>query len=1038
MSNNDTQPIPAWGFFTNNIRIAALFLVAVVVFGVFAIFQMPKESAPEIDVPIAVVTTALPGASAEDVETLVTNPIEENIEGITDIEELNSTSQQGFSQITVQFAVGTDKVKALSDVRNQVEQATSELPTDAEDPQVQEISLADVPAVTYAISGPYELSALGDTADRIADELTTIENISRVNVSGDPEREFAVTVSQPDLQQYDLTAQQLVGQLNEANTNIPIGSIEEGGDIYTVRFAGRLNSIADVRSVPITTDNRTTIRLDEVATVTDTRAPLSVQNQYAGDGQQLQPAVSLDVFKTSGAGSIVSVVDEANSTIDQLRSNGEIPADMQVSTIRNSADQISSDLSNLVSSGAVTMLIILLVLIVFLGWREAILASLAVPFSFLLGLGALYLLGYTINSLTLFSLILVIGILVDAAIVITEGYATRSQTTDTSQAAAYATLREFQIPLTAGTLTTVFAFAPMLLAGGIIGEFISTIPATVSTVLLAALVIALGIIPAVAATFFTNGKKKNPVTAWTRERIEKVYSWYSNRLRTLLKNTRRRTVIFASMSMFFVAAVALPLTGTLQTTLFPPADLDTITVDLELPEGTPLDQTQEATRPVISALQDRDNISSLLTSVGAGANVGGITLGTGSSNIAGIVVGLTERRASTSQQIVADLNDTLPDVTEAEVTVNQQSGGPPTGKPVQINLNGGSLDDLETSARRIMNELAAVPGAENVDMSLSVGSSELVATVDRQQASRLGVTPRSVATLLRTRVTGLEATSIKTDADDIPVIIEFADTRPANGFGTAGSVTVNQLLGTTISTNRGSTPLANIVDFNLNQSLPAITHTGGNRQVTVSADTAPESTAGQVLQTFRDQFDPDETLAGAVSVSFGGQQQDVQESFTDLFLAMIIGVIAIFALLTWQFNSFRQPLYMIATIPLAFIGVAFGLTAVGVPLSFPAFIGVVALAGIVVNNAIILIDRINSNRADGSDVDNAIFDGARSRVQPIILTTITTAGGVAPLLFADPTWAPLAWSIIFGLSFSTILTLVVVPLLYQRFSGDRN
>jgi multidrug efflux pump subunit AcrB len=1037
VSKNNNDNNSAWLFFLTNTRVTALTVLAIVVLGLFSVWQMPKESAPEIDVAIAVVTTPLTGSSAADVESLVTNPIEDNIESIRNISELDSTSQTGLSQITVQFEVGVDKNAAITDVRNQVEAAASELPEDAGDPNVQEISLADQPVVTLSVNGPYELQRLGQYAETIADDIRSITNVSSVNVSGKPETEFSVQISDSSLQQYGVSIGQLAQGLQQANSGTPIGSVNTSDGSYTIRYDGRLDDIQDLRSIPVKTDDASVIRVSDIATVERTFSPLSVKNQYTQDQQPPQPSVSIDVFKQSGQGSVIGIVSQVEQVTDSLKS-GELPEDVTVAQTRNQADQISNDLNNLLGSGAITMLIIFLVLLLFLGWREAVLASISVPIAFLAGLAILNIIGFTINSLTLFSLILVIGILVDSAIVITEGVSRANKLTENPMKAAQLTIQEFSLPLTAGTLTTVFAFAPMLLAGGIIGEFISTIPVTVSSVLLAALFTALGVIPVLAVLLSSRVDIGDlSVTTYIQDKLSTFYDWYQRLLSTLLEKTQYRTYTFSAITVLFVVAVSFPVLGILQTTLFPPANVDTVSVDLEMPEGTPLADTASATEPVIDTLRSNQYVDSQLITIGSGSNVGGISVGSGGGNLAGIVVGLNEDRQIGSQNVVDRLSDQLPPVTTADVSVSQQSGGPPTGKPVQINLSGGSLESLSQSSGQIVEILEGIPSAINVESSLSVGSSEFSTTLDRAAIQRAGITPQAVATALRARVSGLEATNIKAEDEDIPINITYPDTRNATSFGIASPVAVNELLGTQIVTQNGSVPLETLVDLGVDQSVPSVTHTGGERQVTVSADVGSDTTPPEVVSEAQNRIEQ-LSIPDDVAVSFGGQQQDVQQSFTDLFLAMIVGIIAIFALLTWQFNSFRQPLYMLATIPLAFIGVSFGLAAVGQPLSFPAFIGIVALAGIVVNNAIILIDRINTNRKDeGTSTDSAILAGARSRVQAIILTTITTAGGVAPLLFADPTWAPLAWAIIFGLSFSTVLTLVIVPLLYQRFYRER-
>lgn len=1019
-----------WNFFIDNYRLTYLLIAAILLFGLVSIMQMPKESSPEVDIPVAVISTSLPGATAQNVEELVTNPIENQIQGISTIDALTSTSATGFSQIVVEFSPGSDTDDSVTDLQDRVERASSELPSDAGSPTVQKISFSDLPILSLSVSGDYDTAELKRYAEVIEREAESVGSVSRANVIGAPVPVVEVRLNSDRLAQFSITPSAVISAMQQANSEIPIGSITTGGGEYNLRFAGRLTTAGDIQQVPVTTAGGRVVLVEDIATVSNTYERQSVLARLSTDGAPVQSAVSVQIFKLSGEGDILSITDEINSRIDALIGN-ELPGDLVIERTQDSAELIRTDLANLISSGAVTMVIIFFSLLAFLGWREAVLATLAIPTTFLSGFIVLNYLGLTINFLTLFSLILALGILVDAAIVVTEGISARLAAGDKPLEAARNTIDEFAAPLTAGTLTTVFAFFPMLLAGGIIGEFIKSIPITVTVVLVAALFIALGIITTLASRFFAaNGESRQPMT---RDYIDRAYHWYSNYIDGLLKNAKRSKRFLITIIVLFVLAISAPFTALVSLELFPPADMDTVTVGVELPAGTPLEETSRNVEALEEYLQESPYVASFATTVGSAANPGSVTTGTNSGNEAGIIINLKEDREMTSTLLIPMLERDLNELTAATVSISQESAGPPQGSPVQVTLTGSSLTDLDAAAVEIASRLEEIEGTRNVDSGVSDVASDFVLDVNTSQAQRYGVTAQQAALLVRSAVSGLEGPVLKADGEETQVRVLYSIAREQTSAG-AAKIDVTEIESLVVQTPQGGVPLSAFADVSLERGQSSIAHEDTERVITVSADVAEGASAPAVTtQISRLYNDGELDLPDGVTLSFGGEAEDIQESFTDLFLSMIIGILLIFALLVWQFSSFRTPLIMLSTIPLAFIGVLGGLAITAQPLSFPAFIGVVALAGIVVNNAIILIDRIIRNRLEGTEQTAAIQQAAESRLQPILLTTITTVGGMIPLVFADPSWAPLAYAVIFGLLFSTVLTLVVVPLLYQRF-----
>lgn len=1028
-------PKNLWTFFIDNFRLTYLIIVGVVIFGLLAIFTIPKESAPEIDIPVIVVTTALPGASALDVEELVTNPLESRIQSLADIDSLTSVSSRGFSQIVVNFKSEADGRDKLADTRERVDRAKPDLPSDVVDPVVQQISFNDFPILTLALTGPFTEGELKQFAEDLRDELERIDNVSQVNINGAPEAVIEVVVNERALNQYNLSPNQVAAAIRESNTEIPVGSIQTAGGVYTVRFQGRLSEAEEIRQVAVAEVNGANILVRDVAEVRETYLrPDAINRLNLNDGEGSQASVSLQVFKAAGQGDILAIAEEVESAIASA-DGSYLPAELALEIIRNDANLIRKDLTNLVGSGIFTIVIILTLLVVFLGWAEAILASLVVPLTFLITFAILGPLGFTINFLTLFSLILSLGILVDASIVVTEGLFTKLNQGRSPRAAAFETISEFQKPLIAGTLTTIFVFLPMIFTTGIIGKFIRSIPITVTIVLSAAIFVALSVITTLSVRFLKHrGEVKSHGVRFVRRFIDRLYFWYERRLAKVIDNRRAGRWLLGILAIVFVISLSFPFTGVVKVNMFPVGDADSVFVDLENPVGTPLEVTSDQLADLESALEGDSRIRSFLSTAGSGANVGSLAAGSTNTHLGSMTINLAVEREETSTEIIDEFEEKLRPLVNAKLTVAQEGEGPEQGSPVQVRVIGDDLAVIETVAGQVAGLLAEIPGVRNVETGIKDGAGEFRVAIDRAKARSFGVSPVSVVSLLHSAVSGDTVTVIKAGGEDTDVRLVYDIGVNYAKVGATPKIGVEDLKGLTIQTAKGPVALATFAEVTLGSSRSSISHDDGDRVITVSSGIVAGANVGEIVKSLQTKIDKELDLPAGLEVAFGGESEDINESFASMGRSMLIGVVMIAGLLIWQFKSYRQPLFILITIPLAMIGVFGGLALTRQPLSFPGFIGVVALAGVVVNNAIILIDSINNRRRACLDTPAAVKESAKSRLQPIILTTVTTVAGMLPLAVSDPTWAPLAYSIIFGLSFSTILTLFVVPILYVKFA----
>lgn len=1026
-----------WRFFIDNSKFTYFIILGVVILGLFSIMNIPKESAPEVDFPIVVISTVLPGASALDVEELVTNKIESRVQGLADMDSFTSTSQQGFSQIVLNFDVNSNGREKLVDTREAVDRVINELPDDASSPSIQQISFSDMPILSMSLSGPLELLELKEFAEMIQSDIEKVTAVSNVNISGAPERYIEVIINQELLDQFGLSINMINQALMSANSDIPIGSIESAQTIYTVRLDGRLTNAEDVGNTAVSSVNGVPILLRDIADVREAQTRSSTVTRFGAYNLESESSVSLQVFKRSGEGDIITIVEEINSLIKNAETD-YLPEEVSINVIENSADDIKSELAQLLTSGLMTIIIVLLVLIVFLGWKEALLASLVVPLTFLITFFVIEQLGYTINFLTLFSLILALGILVDASIVVTESiFKNIDEKEYKPYDAVLLTIHEFQKPLIAGTMTTVFVFVPMLLLPGIIGKFIRSIPITVSVVLLSAIFVSLTIIPTLAVKILSNKKVKHTDHKPTQAKklIDRLYSKYSKLISYFLNHKKQSKYFLWTIMLLFFASVSLPIIGLVKVNMFPQAPQAIIYMDIENPEGTPLSVTLSQLSDIESFLIDDSRIDSFLTTAGARSDAGSVT-SNNISHIGSIVVRLNENQNINSLNLIKEYEEKLSIYSDMDIEISQLGSGPPSGSPVQVRVVGEDLNDLYVTAREIRDMLEDISGTRNVSVGLSEGSGEFAISVNRNQARNFGVSPLEIASTLRTAISGNTATVIKNDGDDVDVVVRYDVGSQFSQFGSVPQMTTAELQSINIPTAQGPVSLSTFAQVELSNSLLGIDHNDGDRIVSVTADLEPGGNTRVILGELESLID-NSSIPSDIDIVFGGEAEDVNETFSDLGVIMFSGILLIFGLLIWQFSSYSQPFYVLVTIPLAIIGVLPGLALTNQPLSFPGFIGVVALAGIVVNNAIILIDAINNNRKlENLDKVKATELSARSRLQPIVLTTLTTVAGMIPLALSDPGWAPLAFSIIFGLLFSTVSTLFVVPILYVMFEKE--
>ncbi len=1021
-----------WIFLLKKRQFTQLVIAGLILWGGAAIIGITKESAPEVQIPIGIVSTVLPGASAEEVERLVTNKIEEQLINLGGLDTLSSTSREGVSIVTAEFVASADIDESIQKLKDEVDKVKGELPEDATEPTVTDINFADQPIQIISVSSDEPFARLAELGETLKTELQGISGVSRIEVSGVRDREIQIVVKKEALTTYQLSLPQVISALSAANASVPVGAIVAGDVSYSVAFEGDLTEVKDLENLPLLTAGSRIIYLRDIATVSDGVTEAQSLTRISTGGLPSEQALTLSVYKVRGE-DVTRVTTGVREHLDTLADT--VLAGSQVVITNDAGKEVQRDLTQLSRTGIETVLLVLLVLFITIGWREGLIAAASIPLSFLMAFVGLWYSGNTINFVSLFALILAIGILVDSGIVVVEAIHTRMATAENGFKAAAQAIHEYGMPLVSGTLTTVAVFFPLFFISGIVGKFIASIPFTVIFVLLASIFVALGLVPTLTLMFQSDTKKHSRLTDIQETYTHRARTWYRNILTQFLTTKRAGTRFILALTLGFFAVFTLPILGVIPVSFFPQGDLDFMYVDIEMPQGTPLAQTDLAARIVEEALYENTDIESLVTQVGATSAFGNNP--TSGSRYATITVNIPTERTKTSSDILTDIQKTLAPIAIADIRVAQPSGGPPVGAPIAIKFTGQDRNALEAATLLGQQVLTKTPGATGVTTSNKDDGMEFVLSVDRARLAQANVSPLQIASVLRTAVSGTTATTLTGGRKDVDVVVSLNLNPDFTDPHEASHTTIDALRTIPITTQTGETVLlGSLLTEDIRRSNASIQHENRARLATVTGNIEPGYLLTDVLASFKTEMQS-ETLPPGVTMTIGGENEETDQSFKDMGIAFVAGLALMFVILVLSFNSFRLSGYTLLTVPLSLIGVFLGLAITGQALSFPSLLGVIALAGVVVNNAIILIDatvrRVQELGAEHSL--EGVIDASVSRLRPVLLTTITTVIGMAPLTQASDLWSPLAWAIIFGLIFATVLTLGLIPLLMYRFPG---
>ena len=1026
---------PLWDFFLNRKVFSTVLVVALVIFGFYCVVKIPKEAQPSINIPIGTVSVNFPGASSEDVESLVTNPLEEAIVNIGDIDTITSTSKEGSTSIRVQFDANADLDQSIQNLRDAVSKVAPQLPSEISTPTVGQVNYNARPILSVSISGDLPQTELSDLGQTLTNDLEGVPGVSEVDVSGIPNREVNVIIDKNALAAHGLRLTDVISSIAASNAALPAGDITMGGVSYDVDFKGAIADPSDIGNIAVSSKNGVTIYLRDIALVSNGLAPSSSYSRASIAGAPANQAMTLLIYKQSG-GDVTQVTDAVKAKLDSLKDTSLAGLTVLIPPSTDQGVQVSEQLGELVRTGSETIVLILAILFLTIGWRESIVAALSIPLSFLLAFIGLYLTGNTLNLISLFALILAVGILVDSGIVVTESIHARREHNKTPLEAARATLKEYSWPLIAGTATTIVVFIPLMYLTGTTGRFISGIPLTLIIVLIASIFVALGVVPLIAIAF-THKKESSKLEKKQEEYTKKAQTWYVKKLRVLLESKRKQKIFIISIIVLFVVSISFPLVGALKVSFFPQTDQDYVYVNITEPPGTALPQTDLAVREVEEILYtDKDIASFSSTSGGSSAFSGGGS--SSAANSGNITVNLKPGHKKSSTVIQGEITKLLAPIKDADIQVLQPTSGPGSGAPIQIQFTGNNLDDLVAAADSGSQMLGTIPGVSNISTTTKNNGTEFALTIDRAKATALGLTTTQIAQTLRAAINGTVATTIEQPLQNIPVVVSVDLNPNYTDASNTANTDLDSILNLSIQTPSGPVLLGSVLTGTLASSNASIAHLDEQRIETISAYPVGNTPATTIVAAFQKNL-PKLNLPAGVTVTYGGDSQSINQSFSQLGICLLIGFFMMFMILILAFNSLHNTLQLMLIIPLSLIGVILGLTATGQTISFPVFLGFIALGGVIVNHAIILTDSLVQKERDEPDKAriDITLESAATRLRPIFLTTVTTVIGMVPLEIEGGTFGPLAFTVMFGLSFAILLTLVLLPMMFYRSKPEK-
>ncbi|MDR0834334.1 MAG: efflux RND transporter permease subunit [Candidatus Symbiothrix sp.] len=1014
----------------------ALIFIGVAIFGIFSYFHLPVDLLPEIETNSLTVITAYAGASASDIETNVTRPMENMLNSVEELKKITSQSKDNMSLVTLEFNYGTNIDIATSDVRDKIEMVKSSLPDDVTNPIIFKFSTDMVPVVIYTATAQESVNGLYKILDdKVANPLNRVSGVGAVSISGAPKRQVQVNVSPEKLEAYNLSVEKIAGVINQENLNVPAGSFDVGNNTYSLRMEGELEHSADLLSLVVGSQNGQNVYLKDVATVADT-----LQNRIQESYTNERKGAMIIVQKQSGANT-VEIANTVNKIMPELQKT--LPTDVKLTLMMDTSDFIKESISSLLETIVLAIVFVVFVVMFFLGrWRATAIVVIAIPVSLVASFIYLMAKHGSLNIISLSSLTIAIGLVVDDTIVVLENITKHIENGSTPKQAAIHGTNEVGVAVIASTLTIIAVFYPMTMATGMAGVMFGELGWMVTIMITVSLAAALSLTPMLCSQLLrlttTQGAWFDKVYAPIGRSLDRLDDWYKKVVNTCVRN-RWKTFLIALTT---VVIIMVPACNVVKMDFMPATDNNMITATVYLPTGTRMEVARATAMKIDEIIKEKyPEVKTRTFSVGqADEDNSFASMQTNGTNLISYrfrTIDASERDRSIydiGEGLRQDLSN-MPELYKYIVTPGGSGGMMGSGaSTVDVEIYGYDLALTDKIAAEFKKRLANVKGLKDLNISRQDYRAEYQMDFDREKLAENGLNSATVASYVRNRINGSFTTKFREEGDEYDLVVRYAESY-RQSLEDIENITVYNSKNIPIRLRE----LGTIVE---KSTLPQIDRQNRQRvnKVQGSIYKAALSEVVEGVDKVIVEMRKDGTIPPEIGVSIGGSTVDQQESNSALGLLMILCVILVYIVMAAQFESLTYPFIIILSILFGIAGVYLGLMITGTTLSMMGMVGIVMLIGIVVKNGIVFIDYANLNRERGQSVDKAIIDAGRSRLRPILMTTATAVLGMIPMAIprgaGSAMWQPLGIVVVFGLSFSTILTLVYVPALYSIFGSN--
>ena len=1005
-----------------------LLFVGVIVFGLFSLMNLAVDQYPEIEIPQISVITMYPGANAADIETNITRVLEDNLNTVNNLKKLTSKSQDNVSMITVEFEYGSDLNEGANEIRDVVSRVQSMLPDDVDYPTIFKFSTSMIPVMMLAVTADESYPALNKILDdKLVNVLNRVDGVGAVSVVGAPEREIQVNVDPSKLDAYGLSVEQLGQIIASENVNIPSGTIDIGNNTFNIKSDGEFKLSDELRKVVVSNLGGRTVMLTDVAEIRDTLEKATMDERMNG-----KRGVRVIFQKQSGSNT-VDIVHEIQSRLPDIQRS--LPKDVKMELIYEASQEITDAIGSLSETIMYAFIFVVLVVMIFLGrWRATFIICMTIPVSLICSFIYLFATGSTLNIISLSSLSIAIGMVVDDAIVVLENITTHIERgSNPKEAAIYAT-NEVWLSVIATTLVVVAVFLPLTMVPGMAGILFRELGWIVTIVVCVSTTAAISLTPMMSAYLLKidGGVHDYKGIGIVYKPIDRALAWLDNAYAKALHwVVGHRRITFGAMMLLFIAS--LGLISQVPTEFFPPSDNSRISATVKLEQNLSMEYTARVARRIDSVIYAKYP-EVVIVSASAGANSSDnafAAMQTTGSHIINYNMRLTdveerERSIYDISDLLRQELDRIPEVRQYTITPGGMSGGMSGSATANIKVFGYDMDQTNAIANDLKEKLAALQGTRDVQLSRDDLRPEYNVVFDRDRLSYYGMNSATAAMAVRNRIDGLTASKYREDGDEYDIVVRYAEpfrTRVED----VENITLYNMQGRPVK-------LKEVGKVQEEYAAPEIQRENRQRVITVQSTLGAGVALGDVVAEIQ-QLIADYPLPDGVDLEIGGTVEDQGDAFRDLLTLFALIVILVYIVMATQFESLKFPFIIMFTIPFAFTGVFVALWMTSTPLSLIALIGAIMLVGIVTKNGIVMVDYMNLLIERGSGVFEAVIAGGKSRLRPVLMTSFTTVLGMLPLAIGtgagSETWQPMGIAVIGGLTFSTILTLFIVPVLYS-------